>query len=147
MIQKGTMARHSILVIDDDPDIRTALQLVLKRAGFQPLLAESGQAAIELMTQGDQAAEVAAILCDLEMPGMSGASAIAHLHAQHPMIPIVILSGASPTQFLDAVGQQGVGDWIRKPASNDTVLEKVRGAVHLYELRKAGSGTKDRLRA
>ena len=137
------MAPYSILIIDDDPDVRTALQLVLKRAGYQPLEAESGQAAIELMSQSDAAAGVAAILCDLEMPGMDGPSVIAHLHARHPMIPIVVVSGAAPARFLDATVQQGVGDWLRKPATNDMVLEKVRGAVHLYELRKAGRGTKD----
>ncbi len=143
-IQKGTMAHHSILVIDDDADVRNALQLVLKKAGYQPLLADGGHAAIDLMKREDQAAEVAAILCDLEMPGMAGATVIAHFHAHHPMIPIVVLSGAAPTQFLNAVGQEGVGDWLRKPATNATVLEKVRTAVHLYELRKAGCGTKDR---
>jgi hypothetical protein len=37
------------------------------------------------------------------------------------------------------VGQQGVGDWIRKPATNEIVLGKVREAVHLFELRKTGS--------
>jgi len=135
------MGHHSILIIDDDADVRNALQLVLKRAGYHPLLAESGQAAIELMTKHDQATTVAAILCDLEMPQMDGATVIAHLHKQHPMIPIIVLSGAAPTQFLDAVGQQGVGDWLRKPATNEVVLEKVRGAVHLFELRK---GSKDR---
>jgi len=135
------MGHHSILIIDDDADVRNALQLVLKRAGYHPLLAESGQAAIELMTKHDQATTVAAILCDLEMPQMNGATVIAHLHKQHPMIPIIVLSGAAPTQFLDAVGQQGVGDWLRKPATNEVVLEKVRGAVHLFELRK---GSKDR---
>lgn len=138
------MAPHSILIIDDDPDVRTVLQLVLKRAGYKPLEAASGHAAIELMSQSDAASAVAAILCDLEMPGMDGASVIAHLHARHPMIPIVVLSGAAPAKFLDAAAQQGVGDWLRKPATNDMVLDKVRGAVHLYELRKAGRGTKDR---
>jgi FixJ family two-component response regulator len=93
------------------------------------------------MTKHDQATTVAAILCDLEMPQMDGATVIAHLHKQHPMIPIIVLSGAAPAQFLDAVGQQGVGDWLRKPATNEVVLEKVRGAVHLFELRK---GSKDR---
>lgn len=135
------MGHHSILIIDDDADVRNALQLVLKRAGYHPLLAESGQAAIELMTTHDEATRVAAILCDLEMPEMDGATVIAHLHKQHPMIPIIVLSGAAPAQFLDAVGQQGVGDWLRKPATNEVVLEKVRGAVHLFELRK---GSKDR---
>ena len=62
--------QHFILVIDDDADIRTALQLVLKRAGYRPLLAEGGQAAITLMKEDGQAADVAAVLCDLEMPGM-----------------------------------------------------------------------------
>lgn len=138
------MGHHSILIIDDDADVRNALQLVLKRAGYHPLLAESGQAAIELMTKHDQATTVSAILCDLEMPQMDGATVIAHLHKQHPMIPIIVLSGAAPGQFLDAVGQQGVGDWLRKPATNEVVLEKVRGAVHLFELRKAGSASKDR---
>ena len=123
------MVQHSILIIDDDADIRNALQLVLKKAGFHPLLAESGQAAIALMEQDEQAADVAAILCDLEMPGMNGATVIAHFQRHHPMIPVLVLSGAAPAQFLDAVGQQGVGDWIRKPATNETVLEKVRGAI------------------
>jgi two-component system nitrogen regulation response regulator NtrX len=138
------MAQHSILVIDDDADVRNALQLVLKRAGYQPLLAADGQAAINLMEQKDQAAGIAAVLCDLEMPEMDGATVIAHFHTHHPLIPIIVLSGAAPTKFLDAVGQQGVGDWIRKPATNEAVLGKVREAVHLFELRKAGAETKDR---
>jgi CheY-like chemotaxis protein len=135
--------QHSILVIDDDADIRNALQLVLKKAGYRPLLAESGQAALALLKQGDEAAGVAAILCDLEMPGMDGATVIAHLHKDYPSIPIVVLSGATPAQFLDTVIQQSVGDWIRKPATNDAVLEKVRGAVHLFELRKAECGVQE----
>jgi two-component system, NtrC family, nitrogen regulation response regulator NtrX len=128
---------HSILVIDDDADIRSALQLVLKKGGYCPLVADGGQAAIALMKQEHEVADVAAILCDLEMPGMDGATVIAHLHRHYPMIPIIVLSGAAPAQFLDAVIQQSVGDWIRKPATNEAVLEKVRGAVHLFELRKA----------
>jgi DNA-binding NtrC family response regulator len=140
------MAQHSILIIDDDADVRNALQLVLKRAGYHPVSADGGQAAIELMKENDQAASVAAILCDLEMPEMDGATVIAHFHGHHPMIPIIVLSGAAPTKFLDVIGQQGVGDWIRKPATNEAVLGKVREAVHLFELRKE-SGTKDRKKA
>jgi two-component system nitrogen regulation response regulator NtrX len=139
--------QHSILVIDDDAEIRNALQLVLKRAGYRPLLADGGEAALALMEQQAEAVGVAAILCDLEMPRMNGATVIAHLHRRHPLVPIVVLSGADPTQFLDAVSQQGVGDWIRKPATNEVVLEKVREAVHLFELRKSNADPKSDPRA
>ncbi len=130
---------HKILVIDDDSDIRTALRLVLTKAGYQPLLAEGGPEAIELLKQRDHSTTVSTILCDLDMPGMDGAAVVSHMRTHYPKIPIVVLSGAPPTQFLSTVGQEGVGDWIRKPATNDEVLEKVRVAVHLYELRKKGS--------
>jgi FixJ family two-component response regulator len=95
------------------------------------------------MAQQAEAAGVAAILCDLQMPRMNGATVIAHLHRRHPLIPIVVLSGAAPSQFLDAASQQGVGDWIRKPATNEVVLKKVREAVHLFELRKVECGSKE----
>ena len=127
---------HTILVVDDDADIRNTLRLALSRAGYRPLMAESGQEAIDLMKQEDHASAVAALLCDLEMPGMDGAAVIAHFHTQYPMIPILVLSGATPTQFLNAIGHQGVGDWIRKPATNEAIMEKVRMAIHLYEMRK-----------
>ena len=48
------MVQHSILILDDDAEIRNALQLVLKKAGYRPLLAEGGQAAIALMEQDEQ---------------------------------------------------------------------------------------------
>lgn len=133
---------HSILVVDDDEDIRNALQLVLRKAGYRPLLAESGQHAIDLMKE-ESLSSVAAVLCDLEMPGMDGSAVIAHFRTHYPLIPIVVLSGATPNHFLDAVGQQGVGDWIRKPATNEAVLEKVRGAVNLYEVRQADRRAKN----
>jgi CheY-like chemotaxis protein len=134
---------HTILVVDDDEDIRNALQLVLRKAGYRPLLAGSGPEAIDLMKQNNHASSVAAVLCDLEMPGMDGSAIIGHFRSHYPLIPVVVLSGATPTQFLDAVGQQGVGDWIRKPATNEAVLEKVRVAVHLYEIRQADSKAKN----
>ena len=112
-------------------------------AAFANVVAESGQQAIDLMREESLISSVAAVLCDLEMPGMDGSAVIAHFRTHYPLIPIIVLSGATPNQFLDAVGQQGVGDWIRKPATNEAVLEKVRGAVHLYEVRQADRRAKN----
>ena len=130
--------QHSVLVVDDDAEIRNALQLVLKKAGYHPILAEGGQAAIDADGTGEpgRGRRRSSLRFGNARDGWSRPSSPIST-GTILLIPIVVLSGASPTQFLDAVGKQGVGDWIRKPATNETVLEKVRGAVHLFELRRA----------
>jgi len=90
---------HSILVIDDDADIRSALQLVLKKGGYHPLLADGGQAAIALMKQEHEATDVAAILCDLEMPGMDGVELTQQLHSMYPSLPVILLSSLCDNTF------------------------------------------------
>jgi FixJ family two-component response regulator len=135
------MSSGTVLVVDDDPSVRETLRIILQRAGFEVLSAADGQEAISLMQQGDHAATVNTVLCDLDMPGVKGQTLITHLHTQYPLIPITVMSGADAFVFTEAVGKQGVTDWIRKPASREAVLEKVRVAVRLHQLRQADSGS------
>jgi FixJ family two-component response regulator len=126
----------AVLVVDDDVHIRDAIRLILTRAGYQVLLAESGREAIDLLRRDQQGPSVAVLLCDLDMPEMGGMALIEQVHASHPLVPIIVLSGAEDFVFLDALAKQGVNDWLRKPASRDDLLDKVRVAVRLHELRK-----------
>jgi CheY-like chemotaxis protein len=126
----------TILVVDDDPLIREAARLVLSREGYGVLMAADGQRAMELMTSHENAGTVCAVLCDLDMPKVGGKELIAHLRKHHPAIPIIVLSGASDTVYLEGVVQDGVSDWMRKPATRETLLQKVHTAAHLYALRK-----------
>lgn len=130
------MSLGTVLVVDDDVSIRDTVRMILQRAGYDVLAAANGQEAIALMQQGNHATTVNAVLCDLDMPAISGQTLIAHLHAQYPLIPITVMSGADAFAFTEAVGKQGVTDWLRKPASRDTLLEKVRVAVRLHKLRR-----------
>ncbi|HLZ34952.1 MAG TPA: hypothetical protein VKP13_13125 [Nitrospira sp.] len=61
--------------------------------------AESGREAIELMTQADYAATVSVLLCGLTMPDGRGSEVNAHFHRQYPVIPIVVFSGAEPSDI------------------------------------------------
>ena len=130
------MSTEKVLVVDDDPSIRETMRLILQRAGYEVLSAANGQEATTIMQQGDHATTVKTLLCDLDMPAMSGQSLIAHFHSHYPLIPITVMSGADAFVFTEAVGKQGVTDWIRKPASREAVLEKVRVAVRLHKLRQ-----------
>jgi FixJ family two-component response regulator len=125
----------TVLIVDDDANVRDTARLVLAREGYGVLTASDGLTAIELMSTLDVAGKVCALLCDLEMPNVSGRELISHFRKQFPSIPIIILSGASDAAFLDGVIQEGVCDWLRKPVTREALLEKVRTAVNLYELR------------
>ena len=129
------MLQGKVLVVDDDPSIRETVRIILQRAGYEVLSAANGQEAMTLMQQGDHATTVNTVLCDLDMPSVNGQALIAHLHAQYPAIPITVMSGVEAFTFTEAVVKQGVTDWIRKPASREAVLEKVRVAVRLHKLR------------
>jgi len=125
----------TVLIVDDDESVRDTARLVLAREGYGVLTASDGHTAIELMSTLDAAGKVCALLCDLQMPHVSGKELINHFRRQFPLIPIVVLSGASDSAFLDGIVQEGVCDWLRKPVTREALLEKVRTAVNLYELR------------
>ncbi len=131
------MSLGRILIVDDDITIRETVRIILNRAGYDAVMASNGDEAIKLMSTDDNASKVDALLTDLEMPGMDGAKLIAHFKTAYPMVPIIILSGATDFVLTEVLIQQGVTDWLRKPSTREKILEKVRVAVHLHQLRKA----------
>lgn len=129
------MTYGTILVVDDNPDIRETTRMTLGRQGYEVWLAPDGNSAMQLLNEPVLASEVCVVICDLAMPNGNGTDLIAYLHRHHPAVSIIVCSGTDDTTFLQGILQQGVGDWIRKPMSRDTLLQKVRTAVHLFTLR------------
>jgi CheY-like chemotaxis protein len=110
------MAR--ILVIDDDPAVRAAMQMVLERDGFEVKAAGDGPAGIRLVAAED----FDLLLVDLFMPGMDGLETIRQVHRHKPGLPIVIMSGLSfasagtqPPDFLAMAGKLGAVGNLKKP--------------------------------
>ncbi len=129
------MTYGTILVVDDNPDIRETTRMTLGRQGYEVWLAPDGNSAMQLLNEPVLASEVCAVICDLAMPNGNGTDLIAYLHRHHPAVSIIVCSGTDDTTFLQGILQQGVGDWIRKPMSRDTLLQKVKTAVHLFTIR------------
>lgn len=130
------MTYGTILVVDDNRDVREITRMTLRRQGYEVWLAPDGNSAMELMNQPVLASAVCTVICDLAMPNGNGMDLIAYLQKHHPATPIIVCSGADDTDFLEGIVQQGVGDWMRKPVSRDVLVQKVRTAVHLFTLRK-----------
>jgi DNA-binding NtrC family response regulator len=126
----------TILVVDDDADLRETTRLTLSREGYEVWLAPDGNSAMQLMNHPVLASAVCTVLCDLAMPNGSGTDLITYLRKVHPAIPIIVYSGTEDKVFLQGVLHEGVCDWMRKPVSRDTLIQKIRTAVHLFTLRK-----------
>jgi len=126
----------TILIVDDDATIRDTARLVLSREGYDILTASDGQTAMQLMETGDNASKVCTLLCDLEMPNMDGNQLIGRFRKHFPEIPIIVFSGTSDSMFLDAILQEGVCDWLKKPVTREALLGKVHTATNLFALRQ-----------
>lgn len=85
-----TPARRTVLVVDDDPDVREIVGVVLGAAGYDVVTAKDGREALALVDAG-----MLAIILDWRMPGMSGAAFLATLAPDGaPALPVIVISGS-----------------------------------------------------
>jgi PAS domain S-box-containing protein len=124
----GTPARgqgERVLLVEDDPSVRATLRAWLERLGYRTLEARTGDEAVGAWRTGGGADLV---LTDLVMPGAtSGHELVARLRAEHPDLPIVVMSGYSPV--LGARGlPDGVG-FLQKPCEPAELARSVRRAL------------------
>ena len=126
----------AILVIEDDPDLRESLKLVLMDKGHRAVTAPDGTAALELVAQGTVRPDL--ILTDYHLPkGMNGLQVTAKLREKlHHQIPVIILTGDISTETLRDIAQHD-GVRLSKPAKSkeltqviQRLLQKTQSAAH-----------------
>ena len=122
---------HTILIIDDEKDIRTALTGILEDEGYQVLNAESGAEGID--TARLELPDL--ILLDIWMPGMDGLETLEKLKMQFPQVTVIMISGHGTIETAVRATKLGAFDFIEKPLSLEKVLISVANALQLQELR------------
>ena len=115
----------SILIVDDEENLRLTLSRILTKSGFTVTTASSGEDALRLLQAG--AYELAFI--DLMMPGMGGLKLLAELRKFYPDMPVLILTAhATLDSAIEAV-RQGARDYLLKPADPDLIIERVKSVL------------------
>ncbi len=109
-----------ILLADDDPGVRGSLSDVLVSEGYVVIPANDGLQALELAAS----TTVDLVLLDLNMPRKNGWDTFERLSAEHPLLPVIIVT-ARPNQFFTAVGA-GAGALLEKPMEIPTLLRTIR---------------------
>ena len=113
-----------VLVIDDDPDLLTALAITLRAHRYAVQTAASGAAGLKLA--GDQPPDIAVV--DLGLPDMDGTAVIARLRSWTDA-PILVLSGRADSSDKVEALDAGADDYVTKPFSADELLARLRAAA------------------
>ncbi len=124
-------APETLLIVDDEANILSALGRLFRRDGYRLLSASSGQDALALLAEN----EVGVILSDQRMPGMSGIQFLREARAGWPDTVRIMLSGYTElSSVTDSVNQVAIYKFLTKPWDDDALREAVRKAFHLYRV-------------
>ena len=134
----GRIAGKQILLVDDDAGVRGSLQEVLVAEGYGVIPAPDGQQALDLMAT----CVIDLVLLDLNMPRKNGWDTFERLSADHPLVPVVLIT-ARPNQLFMAVNA-GVGALLEKPLDIAVLLQSIdRLLTESVETRLARLAGKD----
>lgn len=118
---------YTILICDDEKDIRSALRIYLTGEGYEVLEAENGAQALELMAGH----EVHLVLMDIMMPGMDGVTATARLR-EESHVPVILLTAKSEDTDKILGLTVGADDYITKPFNPLEVIARVKAQLRRY---------------
>jgi CheY-like chemotaxis protein len=114
----------SILVADDESDVRMVLRALLAGSGYAVTEAADGQEALDMMAEG----KFDLLILDLMMPRLTGEEVLERLRAQGklPGLPIIVLTAKSQPKDVQKGYEKGASFYVVKPFSNATIRELVR---------------------
>lgn len=115
----------TIAIVDDDPDVRGSLDSLLRSAMMSPHCFASAE---EMLAAGIEA-ELACVVTDLHMPGMTGLELQAEIRRRGWRLPIIIVT-AYPTDIVrDQAEKAGAAAFLTKPVDPDGLLEAIEKAI------------------
>jgi DNA-binding NtrC family response regulator len=125
------MSKGSILVIDDESEIREGLELLLKTEGYNVASAETAMLGLSRLEERPYDL----MLLDVSLPDRNGIELLKDVHRQDPHLPIVLITAYGSIEMARAAFKSGAMDYITKPWSNDELLAQVAQAVESRRLR------------
>lgn len=128
---KGAGYRQKLLIVDDDESALESLEQVFEREGFEVLLAENGQKAMDVARKED----VSVVLADLRMPGMDGMGLLKGLKAVRPEVEVVIMTAFGTIEKAVEAMREGAYDFVTKPLRRPLVVRSVTRAAEKAALK------------
>jgi two-component system response regulator AtoC len=115
----------NVLVIDDDPAIRSQLVRLYTHSGYTVVAVSSAEEGLAQLGEG----KIDFVITDIKLPGMDGVGLIAHMHENFPDVPVIAITGYSDIETAISVLKNGACDFVVKPFDLGSVQESTRAAL------------------
>src|SRR5712691_13505981 len=128
---KRSMSKGSILVVDDESEIREGLEVLLKSEGYGVSSAETGESGLAKLEEHP----FDLLLLDVSLPNRNGLDMLKEIRRRDPQLSIVLITAYGSIDMARAAFKNGAMDYITKPWSNEELLAQVAQAVESRRLR------------
>jgi DNA-binding NtrC family response regulator len=118
-----------ILVVDDDPGQRSLLNSFLKSQGFETVVVDSGERALETLRGG----KISMMISDVRMPGLSGLETLRQARKENIMVPVLLVTAFTDVRDAVAAMRDGAVNYLAKPIDLDELLASVQHATGISE--------------
>ncbi|HVN72712.1 MAG TPA: sigma-54 dependent transcriptional regulator [Desulfomonilia bacterium] len=122
--------KHTILIVDDEENIRLSLKGGLEDEGYNTLLASSGDEALKVIEKQD----VDLTLLDVWMPGKDGLQILEEIKAGGYTMPVIIMTGHGSIETAIRATRLGALDFIEKPLDLNKIIITINNTIHLRAL-------------
>jgi two-component system response regulator PilR (NtrC family) len=130
-----------ILIVDDEEVVRDVLEVLLRREGFDIVLASSGEEGLSLL-DGE---EIDLAILDIMLPGISGIDTLRSMRISNPAIPVIVITAFSSIDGAIEAMKFGAYHYIPKPFKNDEVVMTVNKALEQRRLTRENERLKGEL--
>jgi DNA-binding response OmpR family regulator len=124
--------RTKLLIVDDQPTVRTSLRDLLSLRGYHVDEASSGEEALARF----EAAHYDLLLLDVRMPGMDGPEVMRHLRRDHPDLPVIILTAHASVDSAIAAVKLNAADYLLKPFKIEDLIATVGRVLEDHQQRR-----------
>jgi DNA-binding NtrC family response regulator len=136
-----------ILIVDDDPVQRRLLDNMVRKFGYEPLVAEGGDAAVALVT-GEDGAHIDAVVLDLVMPNLDGLGVLAKMREAGLAIPVIVQTAHGGIDNVVTAMRAGAADFVVKPVGAERLHVSLRNTLatsalegELARIKRSRTGT------
>jgi DNA-binding NtrC family response regulator len=131
-----------VLIVDDEEVLRDVLDAVLRREGFDVVMAASGEEALSVL---DQDENIDLVILDIMLPGISGIDTLRAVRISSPSLPVIVITAFSSIDGAIEAMKHGAFHYIPKPFKNEEVILTVNKALEQRRLSRENERLKEEL--